>query len=341
MQAMTENRDYYSDNAKFVLIQLVVIGHFTLELFSDPVARGLTNAIYSFHMPVFIFLSGYFSKGAGYHEKDITKILYTYFVFQAVWVIYNITTGLGYFQSNPFIPTHQNWYLLALFTWRLFVPYAAMFNKNIVIAVSVALAFIVGATESFGHFLSLHRTVYFFPIFLLGFYCQDLGKLIDGLRTYQIVGGMCFLIIISAIFLFSYVDKVAAGMIFKGYVPRLAHDMNLQVLLARALGFISSLCIGALFLLLIPKRQLAFLSLGRNSMNAFLLHMFYVFPAVHIVKSTGSVAVAICALAALVLVTTLVSFDRFNAIMKPFTELGSMVSLLSLGRLGEIRGRSK
>ena len=58
----------YCDGLKFILIQLVVVGHFTLELFSNPIARGITNQIYSFHMPVFIFLSGYFSK-----KPDITE----------------------------------------------------------------------------------------------------------------------------------------------------------------------------------------------------------------------------------------------------------------------------
>ncbi|HEY5652824.1 MAG TPA: hypothetical protein VIR63_00435, partial [Pontiella sp.] len=58
-----------------------------------------------------------------------------------------------------------------------------------------------------------------------------------------------------------------------------------------------------------------------NSMNPFLLHMFYVYPAVYLVKETSSMAVAICAFPVLILITTAISLDRFNFIMKPLTDM--------------------
>ncbi|MCI7551718.1 MAG: acyltransferase family protein [Actinomycetaceae bacterium] len=53
------------DNAKFVLITLVVIGHF-IESFifgfapGERFAAGAFTFIYSFHMPLFILISGMF-----------------------------------------------------------------------------------------------------------------------------------------------------------------------------------------------------------------------------------------------------------------------------------------
>lgn len=58
------------DNMKMVLIILVVFGH-ALEEISLEHEYGIIRAcIYSFHMPVFIFISGYFSGEGGHKRKQ-------------------------------------------------------------------------------------------------------------------------------------------------------------------------------------------------------------------------------------------------------------------------------
>lgn len=52
-------RDYRLDRLRLLLMVLVVFGHL-LELF--PGAEKLYRVIYSFHMPAFLFLSGYFAR---------------------------------------------------------------------------------------------------------------------------------------------------------------------------------------------------------------------------------------------------------------------------------------
>lgn len=56
-------REYLFDNYKVLLILLVVIGHF-IEPSNDqnPFLYELKWGIVAFHMPAFIFISGYFSK---------------------------------------------------------------------------------------------------------------------------------------------------------------------------------------------------------------------------------------------------------------------------------------
>ena len=55
-------REYLFDNYKVLLILLVVIGHF-IEPSNDqnPFLYELKWGIVAFHMPAFIFISGYFS----------------------------------------------------------------------------------------------------------------------------------------------------------------------------------------------------------------------------------------------------------------------------------------
>lgn len=56
-----ENRLPYWDNAKGVLIALVVLGH-CIQLFDkDYLSNPLFKVIYMFHMPFFFFISGYFA----------------------------------------------------------------------------------------------------------------------------------------------------------------------------------------------------------------------------------------------------------------------------------------
>ena len=61
MAAGEKQRDFLFDNYKAMLIVLVVVGHF-IELAPDEnvILRMLKWAIFSFHMPAFVFISGYF-----------------------------------------------------------------------------------------------------------------------------------------------------------------------------------------------------------------------------------------------------------------------------------------
>lgn len=68
-----KERSLLFDNIKTVLIILVVLGH-ALEEISLEHEYGIIRAcIYSFHMPAFIFISGYFS-GGGMQTK-VKKLL--------------------------------------------------------------------------------------------------------------------------------------------------------------------------------------------------------------------------------------------------------------------------
>ena len=59
---MTKERDYFFDNLKAVLIFLVVLGHFLLPIHGDNPLVVVKRLIYIFHMPLFVFVSGYFAK---------------------------------------------------------------------------------------------------------------------------------------------------------------------------------------------------------------------------------------------------------------------------------------
>lgn len=52
-------RKTYIDIAKGLAIMLVVVGHLVQNNLTGTTARFLFDFVYSFHMPLFMFLSGY------------------------------------------------------------------------------------------------------------------------------------------------------------------------------------------------------------------------------------------------------------------------------------------
>ena len=141
----TKNRDYFFDNYKALLIVLVVVGHFIEPCYDNNVfLSGLKWMIFSFHMPAFIFISGYFSKREISFGKLVQKLVIPYFVYELIYYflyvfIIHKETGL-YFAR----PKFSLWYIMALFFWRLVTPYLKKIPGHIFIAVTAGL--LVGMT---------------------------------------------------------------------------------------------------------------------------------------------------------------------------------------------------
>ncbi|WP_165971912.1 acyltransferase family protein [Paenibacillus piri] len=88
LDAAGNGRIDWIDIAKGIGIVLVVVGHTALE------DSGLGRFIYSFHMPLFFFLSGYlfsvhkYTGFAAFIKKKATTLLIPYFLFASVSYIY-------------------------------------------------------------------------------------------------------------------------------------------------------------------------------------------------------------------------------------------------------------
>ena len=55
-------RDPWFDNAKMLLVTLVVVGHAWTLLPDDRVAGGLFDFLYAWHVPAFVMVTGYLSR---------------------------------------------------------------------------------------------------------------------------------------------------------------------------------------------------------------------------------------------------------------------------------------
>lgn len=112
-------RIIFFDNVELALIFTVVLGHvLALSSSESKTAEALINYIYLFHMSVFMFLSGYFSKRVHTQEKGaganriISFVVPYILIYTDFWVIGQITDkGRG---VNVFFTNSLAWYMLAM-----------------------------------------------------------------------------------------------------------------------------------------------------------------------------------------------------------------------------------
>ncbi len=179
MDNLSSARIPFWDSMKFMLIFLVVYGH-TIESFvnNSPFNQAMYNFIYLFHMPLFVYISGRFSrpKNTKQYLKGMLSILETYFVFQLFRCIKPLFIQ-GKFSLFPdiFIPKGILWYLGCLVLWRLIVVIVKDWELEYFRFYVLSFFLIVGLGIGF---LQIHdgTLIRFFTLgffFFLGFYLKD------------------------------------------------------------------------------------------------------------------------------------------------------------------------
>lgn len=164
----------FFDNARAILILLVVFGHMLQPYTSgDKYLSALYLVIYSFHMPTFLFISGYFAKNIDkpyYLEKISKRLIVPYMIFFAFFSIYYFLTGKSdELQLDPFNPVFALWFLITLFFFHVILVIVRRFNPYKVLSVSIIISIGAGFSDNIDSYLSISRTIVFFPIFYLGY----------------------------------------------------------------------------------------------------------------------------------------------------------------------------
>ena len=177
------------DNAKLILIFLVVLGHF-LETFLKqyPVCESVYGIIYLFHMPAFLFISGMFSKKTINAEKlDWAKIT----PYLLLFVLLDFGRFIVRYYWDPtltfrvFRITGVSWYLFALFVLIVVTHLLRKIDPKFVFCIAIGISLIVGYSKGIGYWFALYRIITMFPFFYLG-YLWDREKVESALGRYWI-----------------------------------------------------------------------------------------------------------------------------------------------------------
>ena len=156
----------YWDLLKGLLIFLVVLGH-TGTALGD---RWL-SVIYAFHMPLFVFVSGYFSRRKESLWEGVKKLVILYLIFHTAYLLLDIVLGESLAVARILSPSFAMWYLLSLVFWRTmihFMPEKWESRPWLLIVVALLLSFTAGFVPV-GTQLSFQRTFVFLPFFMGGY----------------------------------------------------------------------------------------------------------------------------------------------------------------------------
>lgn len=162
---------------KFGLMALVIAGHvFSQSPFSATSGCTATwHWIYMFHMPLFVFLSGYFSRKKAHRQffSGCWRLFEPLLVFQAVSLGMRYIGGQALSLRDVLTPWWVLWYLLSLLYWRSLlqiIPDRILNNTGLIIFTSLSIGLLAGFLP-LNRFLSLQRTAAFLPFFFMG-YCM-------------------------------------------------------------------------------------------------------------------------------------------------------------------------
>ena len=277
-QNQTLKRDAGYDHIKALLIYLMVLGHLLTRFGDGAAADGLYLLIFSFHMPAFLFVSGYFARCGP--KRALSKLAPLYLVFQCVQFLTDALSAAlsggdwlaALYAFQLFTPRWTLWYLLALMAYHLLLPLLETDDRrkmarNLLLAVLLGLA--VGCNPDTDNLLALSRICHFMPLFLLGYYearCHLLRDLIARHRAACRAGTALLTAALTALLLCSgwpaawFYGTESYGTAGFWWYTRL-------LVWAVALAWI--------FVLLVwtPRRPLPLLEkVGRNTLPVYLLH---------------------------------------------------------------------
>lgn len=274
MENSLKKRNYLLDNLKVILIFSVVFGH-TIEYYinQNDVLRGIYMYIYVFHMPLFIYISGYLSKKSSKSTtKIISSLLIPYVFFNIVWYtsVYFVT---GQNMFSLIYPGWTLWYLISLFFWRISLKY--LIKIKYIIPISFILGLLIGLDKSGENILSLSRTIVFLPFFLLGYYTkdEDLEKMSSFNKIISIAIFILFMIIAFYIAKYEVVDYKFL------YNSHAYYTNNLTVkqgLIFRSVLYVCSILLSLSVISLVPSKKVFYSKYGKNTMNIYVFHIYLV-----------------------------------------------------------------
>ncbi|EHK2406457.1 acyltransferase family protein [Clostridium perfringens] len=287
----TQNRNYLIDNSKGLLIFLVVLGH-SLEFIRKDyeVARLLYVFIYEFHMPVFVFISGYLSKNVEKGRRNaVRNFLTPFLLFNIIWNLITLVGPLflrGEFTELPseqafsfFTPGWALWYIFAMFLWKILLPDLLKF-KNIFI-LSIIAGIFVKLSGEFGSYMALSRTITFAPFFLAGYYSSE-----EKLKRFRKFTRFNILNKVPSILIL--IIGVLIALIFVNYsniadeffwADRSYSNFNIEIftgILLYIAVYIIGFAFVYVFINLMPENQTFLSKIGKNTLSVYFLHTYFI-----------------------------------------------------------------
>lgn len=267
-------RDNWFDGLKFVLIFLVIFGHcrhFTVSdesLLSSKIVRYMIHTVYLFHMPLFILISGYFSKKTSKEifKKSIIRLLKIFLLFHFLWFGLDSLRGEDFSITRLISPSFTLWYLLSLIYWRAMLQHIPQkYDRACLILPITAILAVSGGGLPLVNEFSIPRTFTFMPLFFLGYY----AKKHNWLETIRKPSFLWF--VIPAVVLIVIENSIHLD--FYGRKPY----VGLNDVIKRMVFLFSSIIISIAFVRVLPSKISVFAGEGKDVLFYYIYHSFVLF----------------------------------------------------------------
>ena len=297
-----DSRIEWLDIAKGIGIILVIIGH----IFADATMLPLRKFIYSFHMPLFFFLSGFLFSTKDIKIKDflfkrVKTILIPYFIFALISFLLYVSAYLFIKKISPGSVVGQDQDILKLF-YGIFYSKAApgymSYNVPIWFLTCIFLVqviyfilnriiknefIILGIT----FILSILSFSFFRNIFLpwsidaafIGIFFFSVGFILKKYKIFEKIPDNKLLLLFISLFLLFITVLISQ---FNNEVVLMAENKYGNYLL-----FLLGSFIGTFFIILISlviRKSIALSFMGKNSMTILGFHMLFIYNFKSVIK---------------------------------------------------------
>jgi len=285
------------DNARWIAITLVVVGHGILPLIAESDgAYSVYLFIYSFHVAVFVTVSGYFAKSGPPSAKalrqTLTDVVFPFFIFETIWAVLKWLLGAP-FSLDYSTASWTLWFLIALAAWRIVLPYLVLLRYPLIIAILLSLG--AGYTETIDSTLALSRTLGMLPFFVFGWKLRqwqltdrwlELRPAVAWRWRAAAIAMLASVLAIMPITIETLRDlKLRRFMLYDESYQAIGYDDPWSGGI-RLVLLLSAMVLTVAFLTLMPRGDHWFTPFGRATMYLYLLHTFVLYPF----RETGMLA---------------------------------------------------
>jgi fucose 4-O-acetylase-like acetyltransferase len=278
------DRDYRMDNTKLFFIFCVVFGHLIEPLRDkNEYIRIIWQFLHVIGIPLFAFISGFYIKAVpsdNWYIQNIKTILIPFILFDIIYELLHVLlfNELSYY-IRQLAPYWLMWFLFSLFIWKTLLY--QMISIKYILIISYIFALLIGFADEAGLTLSVSRTVYFLPFFLLGFYSNKI-KVLEIIKSKFLIPAFAIIIFIFIIYFLS-IKEIHSGLLLGTTSYHNLNISSINGLIWRSVLMLTSTISVFLIILIMPKTKLTITKIGENTLYIYLLHGI----PVRIIKATN------------------------------------------------------
>ena len=321
MDANNKPRIYKFDNVKLLVMTLVVIGSFAEEFtVRSDMFRSWFVFVFSFHAPLYIFLSGLFQKQ---FKDDLRPSLHkvTYYLilgYAMKLMIFAMRRWNGEDVGlDMFGGATLEWYLFVIVMFTVTMYLLRGVHRYIVMTVSIILGIAAGFFP-LGDEFYLMRYFVFLPFYAAGYYLTPIRVRKFSHRLNVKLAGLAFMFIYFVLCFRERETIYPLRMLFTGRNPYAIVPIEGCTFYHRMLCYGISAVLIISVIACIPNRKVPLIThMGRNTLGVYFWHypivlMMWHFGVFDKITALGDPLWKITVLTLAVIVALILSFDIFS-----------------------------